>query len=191
MMSTKSSRTNDGSKYLSTSALTFPKVLCGRCLLPSLNARSIRRLKSGRGGGGNGLKCLRGQRVTVDTQHVGLHAGNTVGRSGRHAQLLDSATYRVVCAQFWERACDTSSAAAVPLWARPTFAALRAGPWCDHGLRSFVNRHSHNRRCRYCCHATDTPAGCNLPRGLGGLDASDACPGSAACEGFFFYDAGG
>src|ERR1700736_6823810 len=49
LISTKSSRTNDGSKYSSTSALTFPKVLCGRCLLPSLNARSIRRLKSGRG----------------------------------------------------------------------------------------------------------------------------------------------
>ena len=51
MISTKSSRTNDGSKYSSTSALTFPKVLCGRCLLPSLNARSIRRLQSGRGWG--------------------------------------------------------------------------------------------------------------------------------------------
>src|SRR5258705_5548172 len=33
---------------------------------------------------------------------------------------------------------DTSGAAAVPLWTRPTFVPLRAGPWCDHGLRSFV-----------------------------------------------------
>jgi hypothetical protein len=61
---------------------------------------------------------------------------STKSSGTRHAQLLDSSTYRVVCAQFWELACDTSSVAAVPLRARPTFAALRAGPWCDHGLRS-------------------------------------------------------
>src|ERR1700676_260970 len=43
-----------------------------------------------------------------------------------------------LCApSFGRRHGDTSGAAAVPLWARPTFAPLRAGPWCDHGLRSF------------------------------------------------------
>jgi hypothetical protein len=30
-------------------------------------------------------------------------ASDTVGRSGRHVQLLESATYRL-CAQFWESA---------------------------------------------------------------------------------------
>ena len=42
-----------------------------------------------------------------------------------------------LCAQFWESA-GNYGAAAVLLWARPTFAPPRAGPWCDHGLRSYV-----------------------------------------------------
>src|ERR1700720_301988 len=44
-----------------------------------------------------------------------------------------------LCApNFGSRHGDTSGAAAVPLWARPTSAPLSAGPWCDHGLLSLV-----------------------------------------------------
>src|ERR1700742_3064618 len=50
MMSTKFSRVKVGSKCASTSSFTVPKVLCGRCFMPSLNAARMLRLKSGRGG---------------------------------------------------------------------------------------------------------------------------------------------
>lgn len=49
MISTKSSRAKDLSKWASTSALTVPKVVRGRCFIPSVNARRMRFLKSGRG----------------------------------------------------------------------------------------------------------------------------------------------
>ncbi len=48
MTSTKSPRTNPGTKWASTSALTLPNVVSGRSLIPSVNAARIR-LKSGRG----------------------------------------------------------------------------------------------------------------------------------------------
>src|SRR5690606_6749115 len=49
MTSTKSPRTNPGTKWASTSALTLPKVVSGRSLMPSVKVARIRFLKSGRG----------------------------------------------------------------------------------------------------------------------------------------------
>src|SRR5437879_2051374 len=44
-----------------------------------------------------------------------------------------------LCApSFGSRHGDNSGAAAVPLWALPTFPPLRAHPRCDHGLLSYV-----------------------------------------------------
>jgi hypothetical protein len=72
----------------------------------------------------------------------------------------------------------------------PRLRALRAGPWCDHGLLSFVNRHSHNRRCRYCCHATDIPAGCNLPLDSAGWTRRMRVRGVRRAKVSFLEDAG-
>jgi hypothetical protein len=47
MVVTKSSRRNEGSKWARTSAFIVPKVVRGRCLMPTVNASRIRRLKAG------------------------------------------------------------------------------------------------------------------------------------------------
>src|ERR1700720_1972165 len=73
MISTKSSRTNELSKCCSTSALTVPNVLRGRCFMPSVNARRIIFEVGPRMRGGDCLNCVGGQIVTTDAQHVGLN----------------------------------------------------------------------------------------------------------------------
>jgi AcrR family transcriptional regulator len=49
IVSTKSTRSKPGRKWPSTSALTVPNTESGRCAIPSVKARRISRLKSGRG----------------------------------------------------------------------------------------------------------------------------------------------
>src|SRR5262249_13671737 len=49
MMATKSSRTNDRSRCAGPSRSTVPKVVLGRCFMPSVNACRMQCLKSGRG----------------------------------------------------------------------------------------------------------------------------------------------
>src|SRR5258705_709371 len=53
-------------------------------------------------------------------------------------QLLDSATYRVVCAQFWESIWRPQWCRRSPTMGTPHVCAPERGSWCDHGLRSFV-----------------------------------------------------
>ncbi len=76
MMSTKSSRTNDGSKCSSTSAFTVPNVASGRCFMPSVKACRIRMFEIGpRMRGGHGRQRLGREIVTADAQYVGLDTG--------------------------------------------------------------------------------------------------------------------
>jgi hypothetical protein len=53
-------------------------------------------------------------------------------------QLLESATYRVVCAQFWESARWQLWCRRSPALGMPHVRAPERGPWCDRGLLSYV-----------------------------------------------------
>src|ERR1700733_12611314 len=120
ILSTKSTVSKVGSKCASTSAFMVPKVVCGRCFMPSLNAARMRCLNCGRGwaavtaASASGAKCSRPTPTT---------STSTPACSKATSGARNSGTPGVVCRAMPSHTVS-ASASSKPWAARKSRAAL-------------------------------------------------------------------